>query len=64
MIYFSAEAQNDQLWYKYPAKYWNSQALHLGNGFMGASFFGAVEQETFALTEQSMWSEGHHREQV
>jgi alpha-L-fucosidase 2 len=48
--------QNQELWYRTPAKYWNSQALHLGNGFMGASFFGGVEQETIALTEQSIWS--------
>ncbi|MDX1285694.1 MAG: glycoside hydrolase N-terminal domain-containing protein, partial [Draconibacterium sp.] len=47
---------NQKLWYTYPAKYWNSQALHLGNGYFGASFFGGVEKETFALTKQSMWT--------
>jgi alpha-L-fucosidase 2 len=53
--------QNHELWYTYPAKYWNSQALHLGNGFMGASFFGGVPTEKFALTEQSMWIGGPFR---
>lgn len=45
-----------RLWYRQPALYWNSQALHLGNGFMGASFFGGVETEKFALTEESIWT--------
>ncbi|RPI42154.1 MAG: glycoside hydrolase family 95 protein, partial [Bacteroidetes bacterium] len=35
---------------------WNSQALHLGNGYFGASFFGGVEEEVFALSEASMWT--------
>jgi alpha-L-fucosidase 2 len=30
--------------------------LHLGNGYMGASFFGGVEEEKIALTEKSMWT--------
>jgi alpha-L-fucosidase 2 len=46
------------LWYTYPAKYWNSQALHLGNGFFGASFFGEIEEEVFAISEKSMWTGG------
>lgn len=54
----SQEHYNNRLWYKYPAKYWNSQALHLGNSFMGASFFGGVGEEVFALTDQGMWTGG------
>ncbi len=49
---------NSRLWYRYPAKYWNSQALHLGNGFFGASFFGGVEEEVVVLSEKSMWTGG------
>lgn len=49
---------NELLWYNYPATYWNSQALHLGNSYFGASFFGGVEEEKFALTEKSMWTGG------
>lgn len=60
MIIYSCTRQesdfNQKLWYNYPAKYWNSQALHLGNGYFGASFFGGIKKETFALTEQSMWT--------
>ena len=50
------QPDNNRLWYTYPAKYWNSQALHLGNGYFGASFFGGVEEEVFALSEKSMWT--------
>jgi alpha-L-fucosidase 2 len=49
---------NNRLWYRYPAKYWNSQALHLGNGYFGASFFGGIEEEVMALSEKSMWTGG------
>jgi len=47
---------NSKLWYTYPARYWNSQALHLGNGYFGASFFGEIGEEVFALSEKSMWT--------
>jgi len=47
---------NNNLWYTYPAKYWNSQALHLGNGYFGVSFFGGIEEETIALSDASMWT--------
>lgn len=49
---------NNRLWYGYPAKYWNSQALHLGNGYFGVSFFGGVEEELFSISEKSMWTGG------
>ena len=49
---------NSRLWYNYPAKYWNSQALHLGNGYFGASFFGGIGEEVVALSEKSMWTGG------
>ncbi len=47
---------NQKLWYTYPAQYWNSQALHLGNGYFGVSFFGGIQQEKLSLTEKSMWT--------
>ncbi len=47
---------NQKLWYNYPAKYWNSQALRLGNGYFGVSFFGGVEHEKLSLSEKSMWT--------
>ncbi|MBN2377563.1 MAG: glycoside hydrolase family 95 protein [Sedimentisphaerales bacterium] len=53
-----AVSANELLWYRYPAKDWNSQALHLGNGFMGVSFYGVVEREQFDITEETMWTGG------
>lgn len=53
--------KNHVLWYEYPAEYWNSQGLHLGNGNIGATFFGGVDNETFAITEKSMWRGGPFR---
>ena len=49
------------MWYAQPATYWNSQSLHLGNAHIGASFFGGVGREQFALTEGSMWTGGPFR---
>jgi alpha-L-fucosidase 2 len=49
---------NSRLWFEYPARYWNSQALHLGNSYFGASYFGGVGEEVIALTDQSMWTGG------
>ncbi len=54
----SLSDNNNRLWYRYPAKYWNSQALHLGNGYFGASFFGGIEEEVFAISEKSFWTGG------
>jgi alpha-L-fucosidase 2 len=47
---------NKRLWYTFPARYWNSQALHLGNGYFGASFFGGIEEEVLTISEASMWT--------
>lgn len=52
---------NELLWYTYPAQYWNSQALHLGNGYLGASFFGGTDTEIITLTEKSLWTGGPYR---
>ncbi|MFC2087234.1 glycoside hydrolase N-terminal domain-containing protein [Bacteroidota bacterium] len=49
---------NERLWFEYPAEDWGSQALHLGNGFLGVSFYGGVEEEKFELTERTMWTGG------
>ncbi len=49
---------NARLWYTYPAKYWNSQGLRIGNGYMGATFFGGVQHDVLTFTEKSMWTGG------
>lgn len=52
---------NELLWYKSPAKYWNSQSLHIGNGYMGASIMGGVDREVITLSEKTMWQGGPFR---
>ena len=44
------------LWYKKPAVDWQSEALPLGNGTLGASVMGGVQQENIILNEDSLWS--------
>ena len=55
---YGRAGDNERLWYKYPAKHWSSQALHIGNGYMGASFYGGVKEERFDITEKTMWTGG------
>ena len=45
-------------WYAQPAKYWNSESLHLGDGYMGVSFYGGVGREVLDLSEKSFWTGG------
>ena len=46
------------LWYEHPAKKWMQEALPIGNGYMGAMFFGGVEEERIQFNEESLWSGG------
>ncbi|HYW95353.1 MAG TPA: glycoside hydrolase family 95 protein, partial [Bacteroidales bacterium] len=52
---------NESLWYTSPARYWNSEALHLGNGYMGVSYYGGIEKEVLELSEKSIWTGGPFR---
>lgn len=51
---------NETLWFTYPAQNWSEQALHIGNGYVGASFYGGVEQERFDIAEKTFWTGGPH----
>ena len=51
-------APNETLWYRHPAVDWNKQVLHLGNGFVGASFHGNVPEERISISEKSFWTGG------
>lgn len=58
---FLAENRKDnalRLWYKQPAIDWQSEALPVGNGYMGAMFFGGIEKEQIQFTEETLWSGG------
>jgi len=46
------------LWFTYPATDWKTQALHVGNGYMGASFYGGIARERFDIAEKSFWAGG------
>lgn len=46
------------LWYNQPATEWMTEALPFGNGYMGAMFFGGIEQEQIQFTEGTLWSGG------
>jgi len=43
------------LWYDSPAGGWESEALPIGNGRLGAMLFGATEKETVQINEDSLW---------
>lgn len=51
---------NETLWFTRPAQNWSEQVLHIGNGYMGASFYGGVEQERFDIAEKTFWTGGPH----
>ncbi len=44
--------------YRRPAANWESDALPLGNGFIGAMVFGGVESDRIQLNEHTLWSGG------
>ena len=44
------------LWYETPATSWQTEALPIGNGWLGAMIFGRVGRERIALNEESVWS--------
>lgn len=46
------------LWYTQPASDWETQALPIGNGYMGGMVFGGVAQERIQFNEKTLWSGG------
>lgn len=54
----AGQKPNLRLWYNGPATDWQSEALPIGNGFMGAMFFGGVAKEQIQFTEGTLWSGG------
>lgn len=45
-----------KLWYEKPAAEWMTSALPIGNGELGAMFFGGVEQEHIQFNEKTLWT--------
>lgn len=63
LVLWSCKKQSDQkkidrLWYDKPAKTWMTEALPLGNGYMGGMFFGGIEEERIQFNEESLWIGG------
>jgi alpha-L-fucosidase 2 len=52
----AARGQKLALWYRQPAEDWQSQALPIGNGRMGAMIFGGAQHEHLQLNEISLWT--------
>jgi len=46
------------LWYEEPATVWMTQALPIGNGYVGAMFFGGIQEEQIQFSEGTLWSGG------
>ncbi|MEW1842354.1 glycoside hydrolase N-terminal domain-containing protein [Nonomuraea angiospora] len=44
------------LWYDRPATDWETRALPLGNGALGAMVFGGTGTERLQLNEKSLWT--------
>jgi len=51
----TAQAGDMKLWYDNPAAGWETEALPIGNGRLGAMIFGAVEKEHIQFNENSLW---------
>lgn len=55
----SAQETSDlELWYNAPATEWMTQALPIGNGYVGAMFFGGIQEEQIQFSEGTLWSGG------
>ena len=43
------------LWYRKPARKWETEALPVGNGRLGAMVFGGVDRERIQFNEETVW---------
>ncbi|EHQ30825.1 glycoside hydrolase family 95 protein [Mucilaginibacter paludis] len=48
-------SQDLKLWYKKPAEKW-TDALPIGNGTLGAMFYGGISSDRIQFNEQTLWS--------
>ncbi|WP_019028955.1 glycoside hydrolase family 95 protein [Colwellia piezophila] len=53
-----ASSGQNRLWYKQPATDWMTEALPIGNGYMGAMLFGGINEDRIQFNEQSLWAGG------
>ena len=50
------ESTELKLWYTRPATEWMTSALPIGNGELGAMFFGGIEREQLQFNEKTLWT--------
>lgn len=50
------KSQEMKLWYTSPATHWMTSALPIGNGELGALFFGHVAHERIQFNEKTLWT--------
>lgn len=55
---FSQVNDDLKLWYNEPATDWMTEALPIGNSYVGAMFFGGVQEEHIQFSEGTLWSGG------
>lgn len=60
---YSFAQEELKLWYEQPAEKW-TEALPIGNGFLGGMVFGGVENELIQLNEGTLWSGGPQKKNV
>ena len=63
LLFFTAckkDKSDDELklWYDSPASDWMTEALPIGNGYIGAMFFGGIDEEQIQFSEGSLWRGG------
>jgi len=51
-----SRAEDLTLWYPKPASKWMTEALPIGNGRIGAMFFGGIAAERIQFNEDSLWT--------
>lgn len=55
---YSQSSNSFKLWYEHPAIDWMTEALPFGNGYVGAMFFGGIDEEHIQFSEGTLWSGG------
>lgn len=58
---FAEPVANDNLlriWYDKPAADWQTEALALGNGYMGGLVFGGIKTDKIHINEKTVWNGG------
>ena len=50
-----------RVWYTRPAADWQTEALAVGNGYMGGLIFGGIKNDRIHINEKTAWNGGPSR---